>query len=552
MAHDHHPKVLVLGPARHSASQSFGPAASKGKGKAKAAQVDDELDDLDLGLGEDVNSIYEAIQDAFKEIHTSKNNPIYTYSTAPSTSSASASFSSWSGSSRSSVGEEAQEIELAWNSDTVIASVGGVQTQRWTMEFEGQDIQWACWGWLEQPGGLGDGVRSTGRDIYATSHSLLSPNSQLHPSKAKPGEFKPYIPNHNTLRPTFGPFADSMNGRTKIEAPSRVRAVFIFLRSIARIFLENGRDYTIHLPFLVRKAWSLHPVGVLVQRVLSKEEETELSHSMAEDGKDNDVLPTIYSLSDPFSEFRVVCAASTITGGMTPQEPASVPFSATSSGPPPTIQPTDKIVWTSDGTEPHEQLFVTVDVRGKYFRIWRYARVIPEDDEETGQSQSRSDSQGSSQPNLPSVQRGSAPSSGPNTQTTQSTGLSQPTIVPLPSAPVLKRSHSRVVSGSIADLPLPDSGYLLEDTQPTLNTQASATTLHTQGHERADSGTRNELSATLDRMALGTQSAYGHTHEGMGVGSAGEGILGEGLGGARMKPAYWAHELFSDVLGEEE
>ncbi len=396
----YYPAATVLGPAKPSAAPLLE--------KPTQDEIFADLDDLEEGP----SSIYESIKSAFREIHNTKNTPHYTYS--------------------ASIDGNQSEVELAWTSDTVVASCGGVTLNQWTFGFEEQDIQWACWGWLEQPGGLVEVVPSTGRDLSLTSS----------------------LRRMKLIRPTFGPFAESFYSRRELEPSTRCHGVFIFLRSIARIFLTNGRDYTIHLPFLVRKAWPLFPVGVLVQRVLSKEEEIESLSTK------NEVLPTIYSLSDPLSEFRVVCTASTISGGLTPQEPASIP-SVTE--PPPSILPSDKIIWTSEGEEAHEQIFITVDIRGRFFRIWRYAHVIPEDEEL-----------------LPDLD------SNPSTQVN-------------PPVPPPRRGHNRAVSGSLVDLPVPDSGYTLEDsqgTQPTLVSTLSATSTMASGnsqgwsstHERADSG----------------------------------------------------------------
>ncbi len=54
------------------------------------------------------------------------------------------------------------------------------------------------------------------------------------------------------------------------------------------------------LPFIVRRAWPLHPHGVIIQQVLAptEVEEAELTGDKA--------LPTVFSLISPLAEATVV------------------------------------------------------------------------------------------------------------------------------------------------------------------------------------------------------------------------------------------------------
>ena len=90
----------------------------------------------------------------------------------------------------------------------------------------------------------------------------------------------------NRTRTTFGPFERAeQERRREIEPESRVRATFVFLRSVGWIYLLNGIEYTFSLPFIVRRAWPLYPHGVIIQRVLAptEVEEAELTGDEAQD-----------------------------------------------------------------------------------------------------------------------------------------------------------------------------------------------------------------------------------------------------------------------------
>lgn len=47
-------------------------------------------------------------------------------------------------------GKDGTERELTWNDSKVILTVGGVVKKKWSFELEGQPVQWACIGWMEE------------------------------------------------------------------------------------------------------------------------------------------------------------------------------------------------------------------------------------------------------------------------------------------------------------------------------------------------------------------------------------------------------------------
>jgi anaphase-promoting complex subunit 1 len=370
-----------------------------------------------------------------------------------------------------------EETELSWSRDTVIAARGGLIFKKWTVDYEAQDIHYACYGWLEQPGSILEAVSSTGRDAAILETVEAMPNF--------PG------------KETFSPFAQTLREhRKQIEPSSRVRGLFIFLRGIARVFLEDGTQYTVHLPFAIRKAWPLYPAGVMVQRYLSDEEKAEASDA-------EEPLPTLFSLSNPFAELRVVSVASSIKGGLSPIEDPTVP------GPPPSITPSpirnessvppgDQVIFCSESCVPEEQLFVTIDERGTRFTIWRYSHIVPD---------------------------GSLPP--PNFEK-----LSSP--CPRGSVPPTEPSSASDLLRQIGGPSVPQDGPVpLASASTTLSSlEAEAKQNWSTTHERNDSGTRNELSATLDRMALGSQPP----------------LPSFGAEPEPLRPAYWSEKLITEII----
>lgn len=111
-------------------------------------------------------------------------------------------------------------------------------------------------------------------------------------------------------RDTFIPFTRARQSRQKISEPTTVsRAVFVFLQSFGKVYLSDGIDCTFSLPFIVRKAWPLYPHGVLLQRVLDRVEieEAEINGDFT--------LPTLFTITNPFSEPRAVGLTDGIKGG---------------------------------------------------------------------------------------------------------------------------------------------------------------------------------------------------------------------------------------------
>src|SRR6266404_292585 len=249
--------------------------------------------------------------------------------------------------------EEGAE-ELLWDEERVVLCTGGVIQKQWSFTHEGQPVQWACAGWLQQPGAV-----------------IASRSSGHYTNESNSGYFRECDRDSHT-RNTFGPFDRAeQERRREVEPESQVRAIFVFLRSVGWIYLSNGIEYTFSLPFIVRKAWPLYPHGVIIQRVLppTEMEEAELTGDEA--------LPTVFSLISPLAEATVVDHAANIVGGF-----HSVPLSLVHndrydsghiSEP---LSTGEAIIWVScQGHGEDSDLLVTVHPERRQLTVWRYAYV---------------------------------------------------------------------------------------------------------------------------------------------------------------------------------
>ncbi|KAI6161564.1 hypothetical protein EDD17DRAFT_1697683 [Pisolithus thermaeus] len=247
------------------------------------------------------------------------------------------------------------EQELSWNRRCVVLSHGGVIRRKWDFLEEGQSVQYACLGRFAHS------TEATG-PVHGSAHYTSPSNKEEEEEYAHPaGDIT-----------QFGPFHAASHGdKPKNElAQEVVPAAFVFLRSIGKVFLSNGVDYTFSLPFLVRKAWPLYPHGVLIQRVLEPAEVEEARFT------GDTLLPTIFSITNPFAEPAAIGITAGIVGGHgdTPaslsdeDEQCSKPLAALSAA--------EEVVWVSTHNSDVDVL-ITFNEEIRQLAVWRYTYVKP-------------------------------------------------------------------------------------------------------------------------------------------------------------------------------
>jgi anaphase-promoting complex subunit 1 len=272
--------------------------------------------------------------------------------------------------------------------------VGGVIQRQWNFEREGEPVQWACIGSLVQ------------ERVAAISR-----------------ENKEDLESSSQTRPTFGPFV-RVADNTEKEKPEDivVRAIFIFLRSIGKIYLDNGVEYVISLPFVVQKAWPASPHGVILQRMFEPNEKEEAIAT------GEPILPTVFSLTNPFNEAVTVGIAESIKivrDGDTEVHKTRRMI--------PSLQ---QIVHVShQGPESPFTLIVTANPEEQTLHIWRYVYARPSDmPQRVQQAQSKPLSMPSTAPSSPAfAATPTLPQLGPTTtmeSLMKNMGASKEAIIP--------------------------------------------------------------------------------------------------------------------------
>ncbi|TFK85353.1 hypothetical protein K466DRAFT_190984 [Polyporus arcularius HHB13444] len=160
-----------------------------------------------------------------------------------------------------------------------------------------------------------------------------------------------------------------MEKRREEDAEERMKGVFIFVRGTAKIYMDNGFEYTLSLPFTVQRAWPVEPHGLFIQRVVEGWEVEETSES------EGPRMATIFTLTSPFSEPAALGLTDGVKGGY-----ASVPLEMKpdyASEPVP-IPPQERILWVSEQAwKLTDKLLVTLNADLNRITIWRFVYAPP-------------------------------------------------------------------------------------------------------------------------------------------------------------------------------
>uniref|UniRef100_A0A8H8CEQ4 Anaphase-promoting complex subunit 1 n=1 Tax=Psilocybe cubensis TaxID=181762 RepID=A0A8H8CEQ4_PSICU len=424
-------------------------------------------------------------------------------------------------------GNREKEPELTWDKHTVVLSYGAVLAKRWSFKQEGELVQWACIGELEQ-------VIQHNPASAATAANLANVES---------------LPPNADGRDTFGPFARAKRTRKfNFGHPETVPAVFIFLRSIGKIYLLNGMDYTFSVPFVVRKAWAISPHGVMIQRVL------EPSELIEAEATGDDVLPTIFTVTSALSEAAAVGLTSGILGPTPTTLPTLKDEDEHSSKPLKSIPPTEMAVWVSHCSIVADvRVVVTVNVEKRLLSVWQYVYIKPKD---TPQPLTRQKNR-VPPPTSAAPSGGAGIGMGPPPSKRQSTsgtasrrtsamfdGVSDRRERIQPMSPSM-RSHEPVIGGDIFEFPEMPALSSLPGMAPSLSTTTTMASLVSGSQasqrvslpKRRNSLSRNDLSTTMDRMVLG-----GRMDDNM--------IAPIEYG--RMKAAFWMQSMYTQAIPVEE
>lgn len=372
----------------------------------------------------------------------------------------------------------AEEEELTWDTYNVVLGTGGVVRKKWSFEEEEQPVQWACVGTFEVPASVANMVRSG----QYTSEDQDYQETPMH---------------DENQRPTFGPFSrlrDEAKGEH--EPPLRCRAVFVFLRSVGRVFFMNGLEHTFYLPFIVRRAWALAPHGILMQRVLEPNELEEVKAS------GDELLPTLFTMVNPFAEASTVGLTSSIKDHMPVALKESDPEKQTESMP-----AHEHILWTSSpSSDAMENVVVSINSTTKMLSVWRYTYIHPKD---IPQSIPRKEARKAAK-----SRTSLASPLSPSQASLTSMVMEQPPLASLPGAPpaLTMTTMAAVVPGSVPNAPPIAAPSQLFGRQE-----------HQVNLDKATAGGRVDSTPYIDPV----------DH-------------------SRMRPSFWMEKLFSEEVEDDE
>ncbi|KAL8291339.1 hypothetical protein RQP46_002317 [Phenoliferia psychrophenolica] len=403
--------------------------------------------------------------------------------------------------------------ELSWTSTSVVWSRGGAIHRSFRFEHDpAQLVSLALFATFDLP-----------PPISSLSHQpppLHHPPAQS--SNDTFGPFHPVGPPAWTEDPLALPLHPT-RPRPQPE-PTPQRFLVIFLNDIAFAYPDSGQSIPFKLPFHLARAWPLHR-GILLERAHNNDEDDD---------------PTLYSLLGPQDEINVVATTASLAG-LAPPNPR--PSSSLSPDDEPAQNSDERIVFVSD-TEP---VIVTANKRTGKVAVWAYATIphsdldgddADDDDEDRKRRKGKGKEREVPPPPPPqsaglrSKRKRSSAAAG-NSSLINNTSVDRSVSASLShrrtSLQHQNPNNSSLLGAGEADLlealGAGGGGAAMKRTASAMSALAAA--------DRRGSVTRNELSITMDRMALGN-------------------ALGGGVGGGGGDMDREATMLQSGVGGDQE
>lgn len=383
--------------------------------------------------------------------------------------------------------------ELSWTGSSVVWARGGTVVRTYTFASQGQDVSQALFAYFPVPSEPSSPVAST--SAIRTDDATFSPFRRPPPPAWTDDPLA--LPIHPTPSLPSAP-------------PSLERHLVIFLSDIAFAYSPSGGSVPFQLPFHLRRAWAMDR-GILLER--------------AEEGGEGDQaeMATLYSLLDPSEEMKVVsttCSLSQLFPSRTTST-ASPPAQPIATGPTEPIQDLqDRIIFVSSRTDGSEPVLVSANASTGKISIWAYAQLEDALDEpaSTTAEKGKGKEKAAAKP-LPALGVGGDRSLSSGKRKRSSFANASSASISLGDRDRLQRRPSGVGGaggagpGSIslavgatnggteeADL-LEALGESMGAGAGVKRTASAMSAL--AAVDRRGSVTRNELSITMDRMALG-------------------------------------------------
>lgn len=370
--------------------------------------------------------------------------------------------------------------ELSWTKRKVVWTRGGSIYRTYTFVEQEQDVVQALFAWFE-----------------VEDRNTTTPTQSV-PQNDNPSTFGPF------RRPpppawTDDPLALPVDPTPTLPSPSThlERSLIIFLSDIAFVYPPSGGSHPFQLPFHLRRAWAMDK-GILMER--AKEGKEVLGEMSAE-------LPTLYSLLNPADEIKVVSSASALSNLF------STTYAQAKSPTEPVQDFQDRLVFASDRRDGSEPILVSVNKRTRKISVLAYGRVDTEADsfdlnEMRMDKGKRNDDQTNASTSL--VQERPAPA----VKRKRSSVANSSRLAAAHDRERIQRRPS-AINGSlpVTGAATSEEADLLDALGGTMGAAMKRTASAISAMSAVDrrgSVTRNELSVTMDRMALGVGSSVGN------------------------------------------
>lgn len=387
--------------------------------------------------------------------------------------------------------------ELSWTGASVVWARGGTVHRTYTFASQGQNVTQALFAYFPVPSEPSSPVAST--SATRTDDATFSPFRRPPPPAW-----------------TDDPLALPIHPTPSLPSAPAVleRHLVIFLSDIAFAYSPSGGSVPFQLPFHLRRAWAMDK-GILLER--------------AEEGGESGQaeMATLYSLLDPSEEMKVVSTTLSLSR-LFPSSPTS-PNSHLSSAALPTrpiaTDPTepiqdlqDRIVFVSSRTDGSEPVLISANASKGKIGIWTYAQLEDALDEPASATtdKGKGKEKASAKP-LPALGAGDRSLSSGKRKRSSFANASSASIS-LGDRDRLQRRPSAVGGAGIGagagsiSLAVGAANGVTEETDllEALGESMGAGVKRTASAmsalaavDRRGSVTRNELSITMDRMALG-------------------------------------------------
>lgn len=247
--------------------------------------------------------------------------------------------------------------ELTWSRTRVVWSRGGAVYRSFSYDQDGQEVVQALFADFNDDSAASDSVREP---VASTSAVTLDSLSSPRFFESASGPYHSRNPTAWSDDPLPLP-TEPPTGERPLQSTPQRHLVVIFPQT-AFIYPATGGFIPVHCPFRMRRAWPLD-VGILLERA------ADMPRRAALEGDKRDTSPILWSLSKILGEVKPV----EVSGSGAPTEWRGLLATEVE----PMYDPSQEIIFSSTGRQPVPLLVITTNTATGELVVWQYARQDP-------------------------------------------------------------------------------------------------------------------------------------------------------------------------------